>query len=171
MLFLLILVSWIFAVVYKTERFLVNSPTKCEHFPVLMLFTSPQILSHGPITKGLEHTLQAIGVQLIPYVRLAYQRSVCQPYFLFTKGPCLVLIIVELQPEHVQDITNGFTLDLIDLIGTGRFMQFFKNTIDGIKVNTSHTLHGIVPYCRYHTESPTSNRVVVIQFSLPLFPL
>ena len=87
----------------------------------------------------------------MPDVRLAYQRSFCQPSFIFIKGTFLVLKILELQPEYFQDITDGFTLNLIALVGTWRFMQFCDDTIDGIAVNTSHTLHGIVPYCRHHT--------------------
>ena len=82
-----------------------------------------------------------------------------------------MLKILELQPEHVQDITDGFTLNLIALVGTWRFMQFCDDTIDGIAVNTSHTLHDIVPYCRHHTEIPTRNRVLVLHFFLPLFQL
>ena len=29
-------------------------------------------------------------------VRLSYQHSVCQPYYLFIKGPCLVMKILEI---------------------------------------------------------------------------
>ena len=82
-----------------------------------------------------------------------------------------MLKILELQPEHVQDITDGFTLDILDLVGTGRFMQFCKNTLNGIKVNTSHTLHDIVLHCRHQTDKPTRNRAVVLHFLLPLFAL
>ena len=108
----------------------------------------------------------------MPDVRLFYQRNVCQPYYLFIKGPsCLVLKTLELQAKNVQDITDGFTLDFLALVGTGRFMQFCNDTLDGITVNTSHTLHDIVLHCRHHTESPTRNRVVVLHFLLTLFPL
>ena len=67
-----------------------------------------------------------------------------------------MLKILELQPEHVQDITGVFTLDFLALVGTGRLMQFFNDIIDGITVNTSHTIHDIVPHSRNHTEIPTS---------------
>ena len=102
----------------------------------------------------------------MPDVRLAYQLSVCQPSCLFTKGPCLVLKIIELQTEHVQDITDGFTIYLFAIVGTGRFMQFCNDTLDGITVKTIHTLHDIVLHCRHHTEIPTSNKVVVLQLFL-----
>ena len=90
-------------------------------------------------------------VQLMTYVILAYQHSFCKPSCIFIKGPCLVLKILELQPEHVHYITDGFTLYFLDIVGTGRFIQFYKDIIDYIMVNTSHTLHHIFPYCKNHT--------------------
>ena len=107
----------------------------------------------------------------MPDVRLAYQLSVCQPSCLFTKGPCLVLKIIELQTEHVQDITDGFKLNFLDFVGTERFMQFCNNTLDGITVNTSHKIHDIIPHCIHHTDIPTSNRLVMLHFFITLFPL
>ena len=107
----------------------------------------------------------------MPDVILAYQLSVCQTSCLFIKGTYLVLKIFELQPEHVQDITGGFTLGFIALVDTERFVQFCNYTLDFITVNTSHTLYDIVLYCRHQTEIPTSNRVVVLHCFLPLFPL
>ena len=100
----------------------------------------------------------------MPDVRIAYQFSVFQPQCLSIKGTCLVLKTLELQPEHVQDITDGFTLNLLALVRPGRFMQFCNNTLNVITVNTSHTLHDIVSHCRHHTESPTSNRLVMLHF-------
>ena len=104
-------------------------------------------------------------------VRLYYQHSVCLPSCLFIRGTCIVLKILELQPEHVQDITDCFTPDLLALVGKGRFMQFCNDTLDGITVNTSHTIHVIFPHYRHHTASPTIIRVFVLHFFLPLLPL